>query len=109
MPILTENSERGVGRDCSGCVLSCAAVDTNVLCLDIHDEKHVVLRHDVHAAFAGGREVSAPIFLPGNLRRRVTNSRTLQSRRCTGADAQVHRHLGESGQHWKRAEIVCIT
>lgn len=97
MPIRTKNSECGIGRDCSCCVLSRAAVDTNVLCFDIHNEKHVVLRHDVHTAFAGCWEVGATVFLPGNLRRWVTNSSTLKPRCCTSADAKVHRHLSERG------------
>lgn len=102
----TKNSKCGIGRDCSSCVLSHAAVDANVLCFDIYDEKYIVLWHDVHTPFPGSWEVNAPVFLPSDLRRRVTNSSTLKPCRCTGADAQVHWHFGERGQHWKRVDNV---
>lgn len=85
--------------------MSCAAINANVFSLDIHYEKDIILRHDMHPAFTGGRKVGASIFLPGDLGGRVANSGTLQPSRRPGADTQVHRRLREGREHWKKTKI----
>lgn len=96
---LTQYSEGGIGRDCPSCVFGGAAVNAHVLRLDVHNEEHVVVRHDVHPALAGGGEIRPSIFLPGDLRRRVALSGALQPGRVARSDGAVPGGLHEGGEN----------
>lgn len=92
---LTQHGQSGVGRDGAGRVSGGAAVQAHVLRFDVHDEEHVVVGHDVHAALPGGGEIGAAVLLPGDLRRGVALGSTLQPGRVTRPDGAVSGRLDE--------------
>lgn len=99
---LTQHGEGGVGGHGPRRVLGGAAVQAHVLRLDVRDEEHVVVGHDVHAALPRGREVRAAVLLPGDLRRRVALGGALQPRRVAHPDGAVPRSLHEGRQNCGR-------
>lgn len=107
--LLTEDSQSRIGRNASCAVLGCAAVHPDVLYLHIHDKEHVILRHNVHAPLPGGREVCAPILLPGYLRGRVSQGSALQARHGPRADGKVHGRLGERREHCNQRNNVGVS
>lgn len=96
---LTQYGEGGVGRDGPRCVFGGAAVHAHVLRLDVHDEEDVVIGHDVHPALACGREIRAPVLLPGDLRRRVALGGALQPGCVARPDGAVPGGLHEGGEN----------
>lgn len=56
----------------------------------------------MHPSFTGRREIDTAVFLPGDLRCRVSLRSTLQPSDRTGADGQVHGCLQEGGELWKK-------
>lgn len=95
---LTQHGQGGVGRHGACGVSGSAAVQAHVLGFDVHDEEHVVIRHDVHPPLPGGGEICAAVFLPGDLRRRVALGGTFQPGRVTRPDGAVSGRLDEG---WK--------
>ena len=96
---LTQHSERGIGRDGPCCVFGGAAVHAHVFWLDVHDEEHVIIGHDVHPALACSGEVCAAVLLPGDLRCRVALGGTLQPRCVACPDGAVPRSLHEGREN----------
>lgn len=98
---LTQHGEGGIGGDGARCVFRSAAVQAHVLWFDIHDEEHVVVGHDVHSPLPGSGEICAAVFLPGDLRRRVALSGTLQSCGVARPDGAVSGGLYEGRENWE--------
>lgn len=96
----TQDSQGCICRNASRAILSCAAIHPDVLYLHIHDEEHVILRHNVHASLASRREVCAPVLLPGYLWGWVSQGSALQACHGPRTDGKVHGGLGERRQHW---------
>lgn len=97
---LTQHGEGGIGGDGARCVFRSAAVQAHVLWFDIHDEEHIVVGHDVHSPLPGSGEICAAVFLPGDLRRRVALSGTLQSCGVARPDGAVSGGLYEGRENW---------
>lgn len=103
---LTQHGEGGVGGHRARRVFGGAAVHAHVFRLDVHDEEHVVIGHDVHSALTGGGEIRAAVLLPGDLRRRVTVRGALQPGGVAGSDGAVPRslHEGRKNYGWKNPQ-----
>lgn len=96
---LTQHCEGGVGGDGARCVFGSAAVYAHVLRLDVHDEEHVVIGHDVHTTLPCSGEIRAAVLLPGDLRCRVALCGALEPRGVACPDGAVPGSLYEGWEN----------